>query len=274
MTFAQFCKKNESSLKKYYKLKDIKNWQNNINLPNWSSRNKILRNYNIKEDIKDDDGFIFKGNKSKFDITNKLSYYHSKDWQKMMAKRIKIAGGKCEICGSTDDLTCHHVSYERWGGNEIIEKDLKVLCKRCHMLQHKDKPECQQLYQALMSSIRELIINVKSDGTPSIYVFTDCEDTLIKNYMIDMYKKAKIIKYIKNCRLYKTQLEGEPNKANDRWFAIGIDKNNTVVVLHQCNSKKEAQKYKKSGLKSFTVFKPSKTIDSEKLKQIYHPKKK
>ena len=92
--------------------------------------------------------------------------------------------------------------------------------------------------------------------------------------MIDMYKKAKIIKYIKNCRLYKTQLEGEPNKANDRWFAIGIDKNNTVVVLHQCNSKKEAQKYKKSGLKSFTVFKPSKTIDSEKLKQIYHPKKK
>ena len=33
-----------------------------------------------------------------------------------------------------------------------------------------------------------------------------------------------------------------------------------------------AKKYKRSGLKSFTVFKPSKTIDSEKLNQIYHPR--
>lgn len=273
MTFAQFCKKNESSLKKYYKLKDIKNWQNNINLPDWLNRNKILRNYNIKEDIKDKDGFIFKGNKSKFNITNKLTYYHSALWQKIMSKKIKMVGGKCEKCGSTDSLTCHHLSYERWGGNEILEKDLLVLCDRCHMIQHKDKPECVKVLQELESPIRELIINVKKDASVSVYVFTDCEDNLIKAYIRNLYTKLKITKYINNCRLYKTKLEGEPNKQNDRWFAISVLKNGTVEV-HQCNSKENAQKYKKQGLASFTVMKPDKTINSNKLSQIYHPKKK
>lgn len=277
MTFSQWVNKNKNKLSKISN-NTINKWCNGIDLPDWKERNKILWDNYCSNDIKDPDGFIFKGNTARkgtrFNINNKMQYYWSDTWKKIMDKKIKMAGGKCEICGSTDDLTCHHLSYDRWGGNEDLKNDLICVCKRCHMgVCHKDKPECQIQYRELMSPARELIINVKADGTPSIYVFTDCKDELIKAYMINMYKKAKVLKYIKNCKLYKTQLEGEPNKANDRWFAIGIDKNNNVVVLHQCNSKKEAQKYKKSGLKSFTVIKPSKTIDSEKLQQIYHPKK-
>ena len=277
MTFSQWVNKNKNKLSKISS-NTISKWCKGIDLPDWKERNKILWDNYCSNDIKDPDGFIFTANKAgvntKFNINNKMQYYWSDTWKKVMTRKIKSVGGKCEICGSTDDLTCHHLVYdENWGGREK-NSDLLCVCKRCHMgVCHKDKPECQAQYKELMSPIRELIINVKADGTPSIYVFTDCKDELIKAYMINMYKKAKIIKYIKNCRLYKTQLEGEPNKSNDRWFAIGIDKNNNVVVLHQCNSKKEAQKYKKAGLKSFTIFKPSKTIDSEKLHQIYHPKK-
>jgi len=277
MTFSNWVKKNSNKLTNVSKL-TLNDWINNRNLPDWKERNNILWNNHCSDDIKDEDGFTFTGNKAgkntKFDINNKMQYYRSATWQKVMARKIKSTGGKCEICGSKDNLTVHHREYTaNWGGKES-DDELLTCCKRCHMLQHKDKPECVKQYNELMSPIRSIVINVKSDGSITPHVFTNCDDDMIRAYMVDMYKKAKVIKYIKNCRLYKTKLEGEPNKANDRWFAISINNKNEVVELHQCNSKKEAEKYKKKNLKNFVVFKPSKTIDSEKLNQIYHPKKK
>lgn len=47
------------------------------------------------------------------------------------AKAIRHAGGKCELCGTTFFLTCHHIiSRDEGGLNE--EENLIVLCKSCH----------------------------------------------------------------------------------------------------------------------------------------------
>lgn len=276
MTFSHWVSKNKDKLKNI-PTNMLNDWIEGKRLPDWKVRNNILWTNHCAFEIKDSDGFIFNKNKAgantKYNINNKMVYYRSDTWEKIMKRKIKSTKGKCEICGSTDDLTVHHLIYnENWGGKEK-DSELLTCCCRCHMIQHKDKPECVKVLRELESPIRELIINVKKDASVSVYVFTDCEDGLIKAYMRNLYAKLKITKYINNCKLYKTRLEGEPNKQNDRWFAISVLKNGAVEV-HQCNSKENAQKYKKQGLASFTVMKPDKTINSNKLSQIYHPKKK
>ncbi len=40
---------------------------------------------------------------------------------------------KCRNCGTTIDLHIHHKQYKF----PIVEKDLVVLCRRCHMLEHQ-----------------------------------------------------------------------------------------------------------------------------------------
>ena len=276
MTFSHWVSKNKDKLKNI-PANMLNDWIEGKRLPDWKVRNNILWTNHCAFEIKDSDGFIFNKNKAgantKYNINNKMVYYRSDTWDKVQKRKMKSVGNKCEICGSKDNLVCHHKVYnENWGGKERNE-DLLCVCKLHHMYQHLDKPECVKIKNELESPIRELIINVKKDASVSVYVFTDCEDNLIKAYMRNLYAKLKITKYINNCRLYKTKLEGEPNKQNDRWFAISVLKNGTVEV-HQCNSKENAQKYKKIGLVSFTVMKPDKTIDSDKLNLIYHPKKK
>ena len=45
----------------------------------------------------------------------------------------------CELCGSTQNLDVHHID-ENYHNNEIT--NLMVLCRGCHMKQHKSKSKC------------------------------------------------------------------------------------------------------------------------------------
>jgi len=40
---------------------------------------------------------------------------------------------KCKECSSIEDLNIHHIQYKY----PIVEKDLVVLCGRCHVLEHQ-----------------------------------------------------------------------------------------------------------------------------------------
>jgi len=40
---------------------------------------------------------------------------------------------KCQDCGSIEDLHIHHKQYKY----PIVKKDLVVLCRRCHHLEHQ-----------------------------------------------------------------------------------------------------------------------------------------
>ncbi len=46
-------------------------------------------------------------------------------------KSIRDIVGECESCGSTEDLTCHHIKKRSEGGNDN-PFNLAILCMDCH----------------------------------------------------------------------------------------------------------------------------------------------
>ena len=71
----------------------------------------------------------------KFEGTRE-EYMRSKRWDRIVQRMIDHAGGRCERCGSTENLTVHHKTYERLG-HERVPDDLQVLCASCHYAHHK-----------------------------------------------------------------------------------------------------------------------------------------
>jgi len=63
------------------------------------------------------------------------AFMMSAAWKKIRAAAIARANGKCESCGWDDNLTVHHKTYRRFGGQELPE-DLEVLCRTCHERVH------------------------------------------------------------------------------------------------------------------------------------------
>lgn len=57
-------------------------------------------------------------------------YLDSEAWKFRRLKRISIAGGRCEACGSARKLHVHHLTYERIFNEEMA--DLLVLCEEHH----------------------------------------------------------------------------------------------------------------------------------------------
>lgn len=56
-------------------------------------------------------------------------------WKKLTAKKKRLVGGKCEVCGIRRGLQSHHVRYPKnWFDTDL--SDLKVLCDGCHKSAH------------------------------------------------------------------------------------------------------------------------------------------
>lgn len=65
-------------------------------------------------------------------------------WSERRAHMRDIAQGRCEWCGSPDNLETHHVHYHTLGREE--RTDLIVLCDECHGSHHKQgSPSTAQL---------------------------------------------------------------------------------------------------------------------------------
>lgn len=62
-------------------------------------------------------------------------YLKTKHWQQVRHNAIERAGGRCQVCNSTDRLNVHHNTYERRG--EELPSDVIVLCQRCHETFHQ-----------------------------------------------------------------------------------------------------------------------------------------
>jgi len=68
-----------------------------------------------------------------------LNYLKSVDWKnKREAKLNRKLGTKkrCAICASGEHLNIHHLSYLP-DLTKVEQKDLRVLCRRCHSLTHE-----------------------------------------------------------------------------------------------------------------------------------------
>jgi len=67
----------------------------------------------------------------------KLKHMQSNYWKQLKKDRMLIVNNKCEICGSTNNLNLHHISYVRLGQEDI--RDVRILCggiNGCHQRQH------------------------------------------------------------------------------------------------------------------------------------------
>ncbi len=64
-------------------------------------------------------------------------YIKSKEWCEK-SKQFRAETGKCEKCGSLNDLQCHHLHYRTLGRE--TRKDIQVLCGICHMKVHNITP--------------------------------------------------------------------------------------------------------------------------------------
>ena len=76
----------------------------------------------------------------RFDSTNKRTpdkktFYRSFWWKYTKKKVFKRDGNACLNCGGEKYLTCHHKTYERFGGQERMD-DLETLCFTCHRRLH------------------------------------------------------------------------------------------------------------------------------------------
>uniref|UniRef100_A0A6M3L6M0 Putative homing endonuclease n=1 Tax=viral metagenome TaxID=1070528 RepID=A0A6M3L6M0_9ZZZZ len=62
-------------------------------------------------------------------------YINSKEWKAKRRAAFLHYGKACQICGSTQELSVHHLTYERLGREKM--KDLQVLCNSCHENTHE-----------------------------------------------------------------------------------------------------------------------------------------
>ena len=63
-------------------------------------------------------------------------------WEAIAMHKKHKSSYKCSMCGNTKNLSTHHNTYKNHGyehKNDVINKDLIVLCQNCHNKFH-DKP--------------------------------------------------------------------------------------------------------------------------------------
>lgn len=66
---------------------------------------------------------------------DKAKYLSSTSWSQLKAKRLEIAGYKCEFCGARNHLQLHHITYARLGKEKL--SDLAILCSTHHNQLHE-----------------------------------------------------------------------------------------------------------------------------------------
>lgn len=62
-------------------------------------------------------------------------YITSDKWFQVRRKVFGMYGRECKRCNSKKKIHVHHKTYERFG-EECLETDLVVLCKKCHDIYH------------------------------------------------------------------------------------------------------------------------------------------
>lgn len=66
------------------------------------------------------------------------TYMQSLVWAGIRRRKLERSHYQCEQCGTSKRLEVHHLTYERFGGDERMT-DLQVLCKPCHEKAHGRK---------------------------------------------------------------------------------------------------------------------------------------
>ena len=60
------------------------------------------------------------------------AHLHTRRWQRLRARVIREAGGRCELCGSTERLTGDHIVSPLDGGAPFDRANVRCLCFACN----------------------------------------------------------------------------------------------------------------------------------------------
>ena len=88
-----------------------------------------------------------------------LAYLRTPAWRQRRNRSLRLAGFKCERCGSKREFEVHHKSYERLGAE--LDSDLEVLCSSCHDGHHHD--EGVQSHTALYVNLVADVVRLEPD---------------------------------------------------------------------------------------------------------------
>ena len=61
-------------------------------------------------------------------------YIHSDAWKQKRQQRLDLDNHTCQMCGATDKLEVHHITYDTLGFERM--EDLITLCEKCHTKVH------------------------------------------------------------------------------------------------------------------------------------------
>jgi len=128
-------------------------------------------------------------------------FYDSQEWTDIKENLFKIRGKKCEECGRKKNIQVHHLTYVRFGGNEL-EEDLKILCSKCHTDEHG------------------LLIDPKYDKKINLYlkfvdIFNDLLTGILLNQIVFWYSQNK--EGLSKLRVFKEDKYWIAKRRND-WF--------------------------------------------------------
>jgi len=82
-------------------------------------------------------------------------YLGTEHWHTVRDAAIRRAGGKCQACGSQENLNVHHNTYKRLWCEE--QEDVVVFCSRCHEIFHDALPTSPDMdydYRPLWPPVR------------------------------------------------------------------------------------------------------------------------
>ena len=79
----------------------------------------------------------------------------SDEWAHLRKIKLEFADYECEKCGAAGPLDVHHLTYERFGGDELLT-DLQVLCRECHETVHGRKFGTSEPERSMYRSFEEL----------------------------------------------------------------------------------------------------------------------
>lgn len=101
---------------------------------------------------------------------NYEKYLQSEEWRQLRKYVIERDGGKCWICGGTDNLCVHHL----WYPEEDTPENLVTLCRRCHSDLHCFYNEVNEsLNDGKLRQEREKLAKALLDFREAVYEIED-----------------------------------------------------------------------------------------------------
>lgn len=83
-------------------------------------------------------------------------YIASPQWKEKRYERLQYDGYRCRLCGATNYLTVHHITYRHLGDEKM--RDLITLCQHCHERIH------EELKTGDGDTIRKALFILSKDG--------------------------------------------------------------------------------------------------------------